>query len=140
MTKRIKSTESKYKGSISRYFLTYDLLQKMRNGKKQKLAKVKRINLPGTLLSHEVGNFTKKSGNKTFGLKLKYSKKRSSYTRQPFTLIREGKRIHVSKSKIPEVKFTYTKIVDLPKNAENVKLHRKDTLPLKYKSVLQKAA
>ena len=122
-------TEAKYKGGAEEKHITYDLEQETTGEGTATYPKVKRVYVPGAVQDWEVGTFEKQSGKEVYGVKVTYAKHREGYTAE-----RGDTEYEVEPSET-----TYTKIVEIPEEAENVQFREGD-LPEKYESALQDVA
>lgn len=133
-----RPTESKFKGGAKEMFVTYDLEQKTRGESTAMYPKVKRVYIAGDVTDWRVGRFTKQSGKEVFGVQVEYRQGREGYKRSGYTAERSdtGTEYEVPPTKVEDSFSTYTQIVELPEDAQNVRFHAKD-LPEKYQDALQ---
>lgn len=124
-----KPTEAKYESGAKEMYVTYDIEQETRGEGTSTYPKVKRVYVPGDLKDWEVGTIEKRNGRTVNGVKITYAKERESYTAE-----RSGTEYDVSASETE-----YSKVVDVPDQARNVKF-RKGDLPKKYEKALQDVA
>lgn len=135
MPRRYKATETKYKGRADEKYVTYDLEQATRGGGTAKYPKVKRVYIGGDVQDWEVGDFRKRTGRKVHGVKIGYEQERAGFTRRPFTAHRGETEYSVGKTTVEPVTQHFTKIVEVPDEAENVKF--REELPMRYQDALQ---
>lgn len=133
---RYKSTESKYKGGAEEMYITYDLWQQTRGENRALYPKVKRVYVAGDVKNWQVGKFEKRTGRKVYGVKIDYEQSRNAYARRGYTATRGSTHYQVAPAKVGKSKTHFSKIVEVPEDAENVKFH-KGTLPRKYQEALQ---
>jgi hypothetical protein len=133
-----RSTESKYKGTASEMYVTYDLEQQTRGDTTAKYPKVKRVYIAGDVTNWQPGHFEKQSGKKVFGVKVDYEQGREGYHRQGYTAKRSdtGTEYEVPPSDVQSSKSSFSKIVELPEEAENIQFHQSG-LPQRYESAMQ---
>ncbi|HIJ05862.1 MAG: hypothetical protein XE11_1884 [Methanomicrobiales archaeon 53_19] len=109
-----KKTTEKYRGKTRTYWITYEVPSR---GTEEPVDKAKRFYVSGDLKRTEgPDTFENKMGNKTYGIKVTYENPRKGYTAE-----RNGTTYEVEATKT-EV----TKIVELPKNAVNIKITDKE--------------
>jgi hypothetical protein len=120
-----RPTESKYKGGADEMYVTYDLQQKMADGKAATLPKVKRVYIAGDVKDWDVGDFEMRSGRTAHGVRIEYEQTRRGYTRT-----RAGEQ-----SRIAPGMSLFTKVVEVPERAQNVEFHQE--LPERFRSALQ---
>ncbi len=135
-THHYKTTESKYKGGAHEMYVTYDLCQDTRGSDEALYPKVKRVYIAGDVKDWDVGTFTKRSGKDVHGVKIDYEQGRSGYTRKGYTAKRGGTEYHVPATHVEGSKSSFTRIVEVPEDAQNVKFQG-ETLPRKYRDALQ---
>lgn len=133
---RYKSTESKYKGGAEEMYVTYDLWQDTRGDNRAVYPKVKRVYIAGDVTNWEVGTFKKRTGREVYGVKIDYAQTRSGYSRKGYTAKRGDTEYQVAPAQIKGSTSTFTKVVEVPKNARNVAFHA-SKLPRKYQDALQ---
>lgn len=133
-----RPTESKYKGGAKEMYVTYDLEQNTRGDSTAMYPKVKRVYIAGDVSDWRVGRFTKQSGKEVFGVQIEYQQGREGYERSGYTAERSdtGTQYEVSPTTVEGSVSSFTQIVDLPDEAQNVQFHAKD-LPDKYREALQ---
>ncbi len=134
--RRYKSTESKYKGGADEMYVTYDLWQETRGDNRALYPKVKRVYVAGAVTNWKLGDFEKRSGKTVHGVKIDYEQTRKGYSRKGYTATRGDTHYHVQPTQIKAGKSHFTKVVEVPDDAQNVKFHRSD-LPKKYQDALQ---
>src|SRR5438309_3001074 len=103
---KYRSTEMKYKGGAQEMFVTYDLEQKTRSGKKAKYPKVKRVYIAGDITDFKVGRFAKRTGRKVKGVKIDYEQERSGFDREATAKRRGGY--------VQPAMTHFTEVVELP--------------------------
>jgi hypothetical protein len=133
-----KSTESQYRGNAAEMYITYDLEQETRGDTTAMYPKVKRVYIAGEVNDWKVGRFEKQSGKEVFGMKIEYEQTREGYERSGYTARRSdtGTEYEVEPTRVPASKSEFTKIVELPEDAENIEFRGED-LPDKYRDALQ---
>lgn len=133
-----KATESRYKGGAEEMYITYDLEQKTRGGGTAMYPKVKRVYIAGDVSDWSVGFFEKSSGNKVHGVRIEYAQSRAGYDRSGYTATRSdtGTEYEVAPTHVPESRTEYTKIIEIPEDADNICFHE-GRLPKKYRDALQ---
>lgn len=136
-SRQYKSTESKYKGGAQEMYVTYEVKQETRGGKETLYPKVKRVYVAGKVKNWKVGNYSKRTGKRVHGVKIEYEQSRSGYARKPFAAKRGSTQYKVSSSKVASGASQFSKIVEVPKDARNVKFHS-GKLPSKYQTTLQR--
>src|SRR5579859_1436384 len=133
---RYKSTESKYKGGAKEMYVTYDLWQETRGDNRALYPKVKRVYVAGDVTNWQVGTFKKRSGKDVYGVKIDYEQSREAYTRKGYKANRGDTKYEVSAAKVVGGKSHFSKIVEVPQEAEHIAFHS-DNLPEKYQDALQ---
>ena len=131
-----KPTESKYKGGAKVMYLTYDLPHKTRGNGQALYPHVKRVYIPGEVKNWQIGTFEKRSGKKVYGVKIEYEKSREGYVRKGYTATRGTTKYQVPPARVEGSKVTFSKIVEIPEDAQNVQLHTGE-LPQRYQAALQ---
>jgi hypothetical protein len=131
-----KPTEAKYKGGADEMYVTYDLPQETRGGSQALYPKVKRVYIAGKVKDWKVGNFTKRSGRRVHGVKIDYEQSRDRYKRSGYTARRGSTQVEVSPVRVGPGKSSFTQIVEVPKQAQNVRFHQRG-LPRKYQQARQ---
>jgi len=134
--RRYKSTESKYKGNAQEMYVTYDLWQETRGNNRALYPKVKRVYIAGEVKNWQVGDFKKRTGKEVHGVKIDYEQSRSGYSRKGYTATRGDTQYQVLPTKIGSGKSSFSQIVEVPDEAQNVTFHDKN-LPPKYQDALQ---
>lgn len=129
-------TEAQYKDSAKEMYVTYDLEQETRGNNTAKYPKVERVYIAGVVKDWEVGDFERQSGRTVHGVKVEYEQSREGYERSGYTAHRDGTEYEVSPTRVSGSRSRFTKIVEVPEDAENVKFRGTD-LPKKYQSALQ---
>lgn len=119
-------TEAQYKGDAEEMYVTYDLEQETAGEGTATYPKVKRVYIAGDVEDWAVGTFEKQSGKEVYGVRIRYTRSREGYEAE-----REGTEYEVGESSAE-----YTKVVEVPEDADNVKFRGTD-LPEKYESALQ---
>jgi hypothetical protein len=122
---RYRSTESKYKAGASQMYVTYDLDQRTRGGDSATYPKVRRVYIAGDVTNWQVGDFTKRSGRRTHGVKVDYERARAAYTRQGYTARRRGSAYHVEPVRVRPGRSHFSRIVEVPRNARNIGFHER---------------
>jgi hypothetical protein len=135
-TRPYKATAAQYKGGAAERYITYDLWQATRGERQALYPKVKRVYIAGNITDWRVGEFEKRSGKKVHGVKIAYEQRRAGYTRQEYTATRGTTRYRVSPAYVGESTARFAKIVEVPKEAQNVQFHT-GRLPEKYHGALQ---
>ena len=115
MALKYKPTTAKYKGRTKTDYIYYESRDKVRGGKVRWKPHVKRVYVSGKLVDWEVGTFTNRYGRRVHGVKIVYENPREAFTAQ-----RGGTKYEVKRTKV-----TVTKIVELPSDARNVRIHTK---------------
>lgn len=105
-------TEAKYKGGAHEMFVTYDLPQMTRSGKKATLPKVKRVYIAGEVSDWKIGHFEKRTGRKVKGVKISYEQEREGFERKA-TRVRNGGHVEPATT-------SFTQIVEVPEEARHV--------------------
>jgi len=136
MEHQYKTTESKYKGGAHEMYVTYDLEQKTRGNGHAVYPKVKRVYVAGDVKHWQAGAFEKRTGKQVHGVKIDYEQSRAGYTRQGYTAKRGDTQYQVQPAQVPESKASFSQIVEVPANAQNVQFHA-GKLPQKYQAALQ---
>ncbi|HVU11990.1 MAG TPA: hypothetical protein VHD90_11970 [Phototrophicaceae bacterium] len=131
-----KSTESKYKGGAQEMYVTYDLIQETRGDHHALYPKVTRVYIAGDVKDWHVGDFTKRTGKAVHGVKIDYEQSRGGYARKGYTAKRGGTEYQVQPTQIPAGKSHFSKIVEVPSDAQNVAFHQHN-LPQRYQAALQ---
>jgi len=131
-----KSTESKYKGGAKEMYVTYDLWQETRGDHRALYPKVKRVYIAGDVQNWEVGTFKKRTGKEVYGVKVDYEQSREGYARKGYTAHRGGNEYRVAPAKVGGSKSSFSQIIEIPQNAQNVAFHT-SSLPQKYQEALQ---
>ena len=134
--RRYKSTESKYKGGAKEMYVTYDIQQKTRGETRVLYPKVKRVYIAGNVKRWQVETFEKRTGKKVHGVKIDYEQWRAGYSRKGYTARHGNTEYQVSPTKIEGGKSNFSKIVEVPEDAQNVAFH-KGVLPRQYQDTLQ---
>jgi len=134
--RRYKSTESKYKGGAKEMYVTYDRWQETRGNGRALYPKVKRVYIAGDVKNWQVGTFKKRSGKEVYGVKIDYEQSREGYSRRGYTATRGNTPYQVAPTKIGGGKSSFSQVVELPEDAQNVTFHV-DKLPQKYQEALQ---
>jgi len=134
--RRYKTTESKYKGGAEEMYITYDLSQATRGEGRALYPKVQRVYIAGKVKDWQVGAFAKRTGRKTYGVKINYVQSRAGYTRQGYTATRGNTRYQVPPTHVESSTASFSKIVEVPEAAHNVQFCT-GTLPEKYRDALQ---
>jgi hypothetical protein len=135
-THHYKTTESKYKGGAREMYITYDLWQTTRGERPALYPKVKRVYIAGEVEDWRVGIFEKRTGKKVHGVKLNYAQSRARHTRQGYTATRGDTRYRIPPTQMKESKTRFSKIVEVPEAAQNVRFHAGE-LPPHYRQALQ---
>lgn len=136
--RRYKPTESKYKGGAHEMYITYDLKQKTRGDGSAMYPKVKRVYIAGDVKDWKTGAVEKRSGRMVTGVEIKYEQTRAGYRRKGYTVKRDGTTYKVKPTTVEGSSQEFRKVVEIPEDAQNVKLYTKpDKLPKKYQSALQ---
>ena len=133
---RYKATETKYKGRAKEMYVTYDLWQETRGGNRALYPKVHRVYIAGDVKNWKVGTFNKRTGAQVYGVKVDYEQSREGYARKGYTATRGGTQYQVAPARVGQGKMTFSKIVEVPAEAQNVAFHQ-DSLPPKYQEALQ---
>ncbi len=131
-----KTTESKYKGGAKEMYVTYDLWQETRGDGRALYPKVKRVYIAGDVKRWHVGRFKKRTGKEVYGVKVDYEQSRQGYARKGYTAMRGATRYQVAPTKVAGGKSSFSHIVELPKDAQNVAFHA-GNLPQRYRDALQ---
>ena len=133
-----RSTESKYKGGAHEMYVTYDLKQKTRANKQTLYPKVKRVYIAGEVTDWKRGKVQKRSGRKVSGAQIDYEQTRTGYHRREYTANRNSTAYNVKPATVTGSSQHFTKVVELPEDAENVHFYTNTKkLPKKYQSALQ---
>jgi hypothetical protein len=135
-THRYKTTESKYKGGAEEMYVTYDLQQATRGEGRALYPKVQRIYIAGKVTHWQVGTFAKRTGKTVHGVKIDYAQSRQEYARKGYTAKRGSTQYHVRPAHVRESQATFSKIVEVPEEAQNVQFHA-GPLPQHYHDALQ---
>jgi len=133
---RYKATESKYKGRAKEMYVTYDLWQETRGANRALYPKVKRVYIAGEVKRWQAGTFQKRTGKQVHGVKIDYEQSRAGYSRKGYTAKRGNTEYNVAPAKIEGGKSSFSQIVEVPEDAQNVVFHSA-TLPKKYQDALQ---
>jgi hypothetical protein len=129
-------TEAKYKGGAAEMYVTYDLSQRTRGGDRALYPKVQRLYVAGKVKDWHVGTFARRTGKKVHGVRIDYEQSRGGYERQAYTASRGGTRYRVGPAKVGKTSATFSKVVEVPEDAMNVRFHA-DKLPAAYRAALQ---
>ena len=136
--RRYRPTESQFKGYASEMYITYDLEQKTRGGGSAIYPKVKRVYIAGDVKEWKVGAFKKRSGRGVYGVEIEYEQTRKAYRRGGYTAQRGKTAYVVSPASVKATSHTFRKIVEVPKDARNIRFHPDASkLPEKYQHALQ---
>jgi len=133
---RYRSTESKYKGGAQERYVTYDLPQQTRSGATAVYPKVKRVYIAGDVKDWSVGEFTKRSGRRSHGVKIDYEQTRRGYERKTFNATRGSTSYQVGPARVRPSAQRFSQVVEVPAQARNVRFHAEE-LPQSYRSSLQ---
>jgi hypothetical protein len=133
---RYRPTEAKYKGRAEEMYVTYDLSQQTRGGGQALYPKVQRVYVAGQVKDWHVGTFAKRTGKEVHGVKIDYEQSRAGYERKGYVASRGGTPYQVAPAKVGGGFSHFSKIVQVPKDARNVKFHQ-GKLPPKYQDALQ---
>jgi hypothetical protein len=136
-TRPCRSTESKYKGGARELYVTYDVRQYTGPGETALYARVKRVYIAGDVGDWKVGDFTKRSGRHSHGVKIDYKQSRRGYRRRPFVASRDGRPYDVDAASVRPTEQRFSLVVDVPKDAQNVRLQI-GQLPEPYAGALQR--
>jgi hypothetical protein len=131
-----RATETKFKGRADEMYVTYDLSQETRGGSHARYPKVQRVYVAGQVKDWHVGTFTKRTGKEVRGVKIDYEQSRARHERKGYTATRGGTQYHVAPAKVGGGKARFSKVVEVPQGARNVKFHV-GKLPPKYQEALQ---
>jgi hypothetical protein len=131
-----KATESKYKGGAKEMYVTYDLWQQTRGENRALYPKVKRVYIAGEVKGWQQGTFQKRTGMIVRGVKIDYEQSRAGYSRKGYTAHRGNTAYKVAPAKIESSTTSFSQIVEVPEDAQNVAFHAGD-LPKKYQDALQ---
>jgi hypothetical protein len=135
-THHYKTTESKYKGGAEEMYVTYDLRQATRGEGQALYPKVKRVYIAGQVTHWQVGTFAKRTGRTVHGVKIDYAQSRQAYTRKGYRAQRGSTPYHVQPTHVRKSQATFSKIVEVPEEAQNVQFHA-GALPRHYHDALQ---
>jgi hypothetical protein len=133
---RYRPTEAKYKGTAQEMYVTYDLEQNTQSGSQALYPKVQRIYIAGHVTDWKIGTFTKRTGKEVHGVKIDFEQSRAGYRRKAYTATRGGKKYQVGPGTVLGGKSHFSKIVEVPQGAQNVRFHA-GKLPEKYQQALQ---
>ncbi len=131
-----KATETKYKGGAKDMYVTYDISQMTRGGREATYHKVKRVYIAGTVKTWHLGTFTNRAGRPVHGIKIEYEQRRAGYSRRPYGATRGRTTYRVSPARVSRGASTFSKIVEVPSAARNIRFHR-GQLPRQYLGALQ---
>lgn len=134
---RYRPTESQYKDGAAEYYLTYDLEQRTAGDAETQFPHVKRVYLSGELRDWTVGDFKTRTGRQAHGVRIRYAQTRRGYRRRGFAATRGGKVYQTDAASVQPASQQFTRIVELPERAQNVRLHPPGGLPPRYRSALQ---
>jgi hypothetical protein len=129
-------TEAKYKGGAEEMYVTYDLPQETRSGSRALYPKVHRVYVAGKVKDWHLGTFAKRTGKSVHGMKIDYEQSRTAYERKGYTAARGGTRYTVPLTKVAGSTSRFSKIVEVPEKARNVRFHA-GKLPREYRDALQ---
>lgn len=119
-------------------YVTYDLKQDTRGDHTAMYPKVKRVYIAGDVKDWEFGKVKKRSGRKVNGVAIEYEQTREGYHRKGYTAERDGTTYKVKPTDVEASSQEFRKVVELPKDAQNVHFYTKpEKLPKKYQSALQ---
>jgi hypothetical protein len=110
-------TEARFKGGAKEMYVTYDLGRSFGEA-----PRVKRVDVPGSLINARVGEFKNRMGRRVHGVRIQYRQDREPYTRS-------------SGARVGRTTLTLSKIVEVPTNARNITF--RESLPERYEHVLQ---
>jgi len=133
---RYKSTESKYKGGAQDMYVTYDVSQATRAGRRANYPKVKRVYVGGKVTGWKVGDFENRAGRQVHGVKIEYEQSRAGYGRKPYAATRGSTRYKVAPAHVGAGGSKIAKVVEVPDDARNIHFHA-GKLPAKYRDALQ---
>jgi hypothetical protein len=122
--RRYKATESKYKGGAEEMYVTYDLLQQTRGASQALYPKVKRVYIAGKIKQWQVGTLANRTGKKVYGVKIDYEQSREGYTRKAYTATRGGAPYQVPLMRVKGSASSFSKMVTVPEDAQNVQSWR----------------
>jgi hypothetical protein len=133
-----RPTESQFKGKADEMYVTYDLEQKTRGDGHALYPKVKRVYIAGDVQDWHVGKVKKRSGREVYGVTIEYEQSRSGYRRKEYTAKRGETVYKVPPTKVKASSQKFRKVVELPKDAQNVHFYKDASkLPKKYRQALQ---
>jgi hypothetical protein len=133
-----RATESKYKGGAREMYVTYDLEQETRSGRRALYPKVKRVYVAGDVKDWQSGSIKKRSGRRVHGVLIEYEQTRRGYQRKAYAALRGTTAYRVEQASVGPTKQTFKKVVEVPEKARNVRLFKNATrLPARYRSALQ---
>ena len=136
--RKYKPTESKYKGGAREMYVTYDLKQQTRGEGSAIYPKVKRVYIAGDVKDWKTGRVKKRSGRIVNGVVIEYEQTREGYRRKEYTTERGGTPSRVKPATVKGSSQKYRKVVEIPKDAQNVKFYTgPGKLPKRYQSALQ---
>lgn len=136
--RRYRPTESQFKGNATEMFVTYEIEQKTRGGGSAIYPKVKRVYIAGEVKDWRTGTLQKRSGREAHGVEIEYEQRRKAYHRKGYTVHRGRTTYQVPPSSIKASVQKFRKIVEVPKNAKNIRFYSdRDKLPEKYRHALQ---
>ena len=121
--RRYRPTESQFKGYADEMYVTYDLEQRTRGGGSAIFPKVKRVYIAGEVKDWKIGVLQKRSGREAYGVEIEYQQSRKAYRREGYTAKRGGTTYRVSPVSIKATSQKFRKIVEVPKNAKNIRFH-----------------
>lgn len=94
--------------------------------------------IAGEVKDWKTGNVKKRSGRTVPGVEIQYEQTRSGYRRKGYTAKRKGTTYEVKPATIEGSSQEFRKVVEIPKDAQNVRVYTKpEKLPKKYQSALQ---
>lgn len=131
-TRDYKPTESQYTSGAKEMYVTYDLPQETHGDGETLYPKVKRVYIAGEIKGWEVGTFKKRTGEEVHGVKINYEQSREGYERKGYKAARGRTRYPVTPAQVGRTKSSFTKIVEVPEDAQNVKFHT-GKLPEEYR-------
>jgi len=98
-----RPTTYRYKGRTRTIYIVYSKVHPYRGGVERRREYVKRVYVSGRLMGYEIGTFTNRRGRRVYGVRIAYENP---------VRTRYGTRAVA----------TVTKIVELPRDAENIRV------------------
>jgi hypothetical protein len=134
-----RPTQSKYKGGAHVMFITYDLEQSNRAGRRVTRPRAKRVYIAGEVKGWQEGDFRKRTGRTIHGVRVEYEQSRKSNPRRAHTAARDEQSGSAPETEARAAWERFAELVELPVRARNVRFYtsRRD-LPEVYRQAVQR--